>query len=282
MRLILKYKRRNMIIVAAVKKVRKHSLSCLSVCSFAVAVFFFNTHCFSAQISVTWSPNIEKNIAGYKVYYGDSSRNYNNSIDVGSRTSYTISNLREGNTYFIGITAYDFNGNESGYSDEIRYDASTPVNNSPLESLEGTQKTLHTKRTNDGFVYAAKHSRVVHLPDCEKLISGIEGETKKGETVQASDSKIDALHNQITQIEKEITELRKKYFDEYPKIVQRKKQITGLEKQIEEESLRNVNKQNINKNPGSNNLLETENVVTFPSLEEAMEEGAVACPVCNP
>ena len=114
--------------------------------------------------------------------------------------------------------------------------------------LEGKQKTPHTKRTNNGFVYAAKHSRVVHLPDCEKLISGIESETIKGETAQTANYKIDALHNQITQLEKEITELRKKYFDEYPKIVQREKQINGLEKQIEEESVKNVNKQNIDKN----------------------------------
>ena len=76
--------------------------------------------------------------------------------------------------------------------------------------------------------------------------------------------------------------MREKYFDDYPKIVQRKKQINSLKKQIEEESLENVTEQKTDKNPGLENLLETENVVTFPSLEEALKDGGIACPACNP
>lgn len=268
--------------MTVLKKLRIPSLSRLSFYSFVVALFFFNTECFSAQIKITWSPNIEKNVVGYKVYYGDSSRNYNNSVDVGNRTSYTIANLVEGNTYFIGITAYDSNGKESDYSDELSSEASTPSNSSPLLPLEGTQKTLDTKRTTSGFVYAAKQSRVVHLPDCEKLISRINRETIQDETGKTAHLKIDALNDQIEQLEKEITKLRKKYFDEHPKIVQLKKHINRLKKLREEESVKSVPEDKREKSAGSESLPETENVIKFLSLEEALKDGGIACPVCIP
>lgn len=57
-------------------------------------------------------------LAGYKVYYGTSSRNYSESIDVGNVKNYTINNLKEGVTYYFAVTAYDIFGNESGYSNE--------------------------------------------------------------------------------------------------------------------------------------------------------------------
>ncbi len=270
------------IIMTSLKALRIPSLFTLSFFSFAIAIFFLNTDCFSAQIKVAWSPNIEKDVAGYKIYYGNSSRNYHKSIDVGSRTSYTISDLIEGTTYFIGITAYDFNGNESAYSNEISHVASTPVTTSPLIPLEAELKTANTESTNGGIVYATKHSRFVHLPHCEKLISNTERKTIESETVQTSNSKIDALNNQITQLEVQITQLRAKYFDEHPQIKQRKNQMVRLKKLIEEESIKKVSEDNIAKLPGSENMLDSENVIKFPSLEDALKDGGIACPVCKP
>lgn len=57
-------------------------------------------------------------LAGYKVYYGNSSRNYSKCIDVGNIKNYTVNNLTEGLTYYFAVTAYDIFGNESGYSNE--------------------------------------------------------------------------------------------------------------------------------------------------------------------
>ncbi len=71
-------------------------------------------------IRLTWSVNLEPDLGGYKVYYGTSSRNYGAPIDVGNQTSYVLSGLTNGVTYYIAITAYDNspNRNESGYSSE--------------------------------------------------------------------------------------------------------------------------------------------------------------------
>lgn len=56
-------------------------------------------------------------LAGYKIYYGNSPRNYTQSIDVGNITGAVISNLSSG-TWCFTTTAYDVSGNESDYSNE--------------------------------------------------------------------------------------------------------------------------------------------------------------------
>lgn len=60
-------------------------------------------------------------LGGYKVYYGTSSGNYTDSIDVGNVTTYTIDKLSPG-TYYFAVTAYDIWGNESVRSDEVKKD----------------------------------------------------------------------------------------------------------------------------------------------------------------
>jgi hypothetical protein len=57
-------------------------------------------------------------LAGYRLYWGTSSRSYSRQVDVGKVTTYTLSSLTTGKYYF-GVTAYDFSGNESDYSGEV-------------------------------------------------------------------------------------------------------------------------------------------------------------------
>lgn len=72
---------------------------------------------FSGVATLSWNPNTEPDLAGYKVYYGTTSRSYTTSIDVGNQTTYTVTGLGFG-TYYFAVTAYDISGNESGYSNE--------------------------------------------------------------------------------------------------------------------------------------------------------------------
>jgi len=75
----------------------------------------------AAEISLAWDQNPESDIAGYKIYYGVTSRNYTNVIDVGQTTTCTIAGLEEGITYFLAATAYDTLGTESSFSAEISF-----------------------------------------------------------------------------------------------------------------------------------------------------------------
>ena len=85
---------------------------------------------FAAQIRLAWDANTESDLAGYKVYYGNGTRSYTRSIDVGDQTTFALTGLTQGQTYFIVITAYDTSNNESNFSYEISGIASelTPSN----------------------------------------------------------------------------------------------------------------------------------------------------------
>ena len=75
----------------------------------------------SAQVTLEWDPNPEADLAGYKVYYGTSSRNYSACIDVGKNNIGTIPLAEAGTVYFIAVTCYDPTGNESQFSEELSY-----------------------------------------------------------------------------------------------------------------------------------------------------------------
>ena len=74
---------------------------------------------FAGSVTVSWNPNSETDLAGYKIYYGTQSRNYDKTIDVGNTTSYRITNLSDGLTYYFAVTAYDTANNESDFSEEV-------------------------------------------------------------------------------------------------------------------------------------------------------------------
>ena len=177
----------------------------------SVILFISITNSFAAQVTLTWNISTADDIAGYKIYYGNSSRNYNSFVDVGNQTSYTISDLVDGNTYFIAVTAYDINGNESGFSKEISNVASLSGNNSPVLPFVDNQMVPQAKKPWSGSVYTTKHSRFIHRPNCEALISNTERKTITGEIVQIP-----------------------------------------------------------------------EDLIIFPSIGQALRDGGVPCPICNP
>ena len=73
----------------------------------------------ASAAKLTWdAPTNVTGVAGFKVYYGTSSKTYPNVDDAGNVTSYTINGLAPG-TYYFATTAYDTSGNESGYSNEV-------------------------------------------------------------------------------------------------------------------------------------------------------------------
>lgn len=66
--------------------------------------------------TLTWSPNAETDLAGFKVYVGNAPGAYGAPIVLGNVTSHIVSNLTLGNTYYFAISAYDTSGNESTLS----------------------------------------------------------------------------------------------------------------------------------------------------------------------
>jgi PKD repeat protein len=92
----------------------------------------FSSTGFTAQITLVWDPVNHSDLAGYKIYQGNSSLNYDFPTDAGNWTSCTIGDLLEGETYYFAVTAYDIYGNESDYSNEVSY---SPSNSPPTASF---------------------------------------------------------------------------------------------------------------------------------------------------
>jgi fibronectin type 3 domain-containing protein len=73
----------------------------------------------TGQVTLTWDASMDPDLDGYRVYYGTVSKGYDVSTDVGNWTSCTIASLEHGETYYFAVTAYNTEGSESGYSNEV-------------------------------------------------------------------------------------------------------------------------------------------------------------------
>jgi hypothetical protein len=85
-----------------------------------------NGSAYAAQVTLAWDPNTDPDLAGYRIYYGLTNNQYSSSVDVGNRTSYTLSSLENGKTYYIAATAYDRYGDESDFSNEVVFNVPVP------------------------------------------------------------------------------------------------------------------------------------------------------------
>lgn len=75
----------------------------------------------TASLTFQWDPVAVSDLAGYKIYRSTTAGSYGASIAVlpASATTYQMTNLTKGVTYFFAVSAYDTNGNESLFSSEV-------------------------------------------------------------------------------------------------------------------------------------------------------------------
>ena len=79
----------------------------------------------AAQLALLWDPSGDSDVVGYNVYYGTQSGHYTTEVNAGNTTTYAVSNLQAGSTYYFTATAYDSYGYESAYSNELSYTVSS-------------------------------------------------------------------------------------------------------------------------------------------------------------
>ena len=92
-------------------------------------LFCFVTPCHAMDITLAWDANTEPNLAGYMIYYdtdgsgepydGTGAMEGDAPIDVGNVTEFTLHDLSDGEVHFFAVTAYNDEGLESGYSNEV-------------------------------------------------------------------------------------------------------------------------------------------------------------------
>lgn len=125
----------------------------------ALFLLFVPCRSYCASVTLAWDPNTETDLAGYNIFYGLESRVYTQSIDVGNVVEFTIDGLDENATYYYAATAYDTDGNESDYSDELVHVISgvtttttTTTTTSTTTSTSSTTTTTTLPYPVEGFV----------------------------------------------------------------------------------------------------------------------------------
>jgi hypothetical protein len=99
----------------------------LSAVTLPISFFLIcNTLLLAIDVNLAWDPNNEIDLAGYKLYYGTAPRSYGPPINVGNKTTYTLSVLTTG-TYYLAVTAYSTSGKESGFSAEVSKTLNPPL-----------------------------------------------------------------------------------------------------------------------------------------------------------
>lgn len=103
--------------------------------AFALSLLFASI-ALADDVTLAWDANTEPDLAGYQIYYktessgepydGTGAAEGDSPIDVGNVTVFTIHGLVEGVAYYFVATAYDTEGLESGYSNEVCRDAIGP------------------------------------------------------------------------------------------------------------------------------------------------------------
>lgn len=95
----------------------------LAVLAVLLPAFFFLSSATAQQSGqkyvLTWNPSTDPTVVGYVVYYGTNSSNYNTRVNVGTNTTYIITNLQAGLTYYFAVTDYNALTNESAPSVQI-------------------------------------------------------------------------------------------------------------------------------------------------------------------
>ncbi len=71
------------------------------------------------SVAVAWDRNPESTVTGYNVYWGRTSRIYEQVVNAGDNPQALLPNLTPGQPYYCAVTAYNAEGQESAFSAEI-------------------------------------------------------------------------------------------------------------------------------------------------------------------
>jgi len=83
-------------------------------------------HAASARtIILSWNPNSESDLAGYKIFVGRASHDYDTIYSVGLVNEYQLNIADDQADYYIALKAFDKSMNESDFSEEVVVNAET-------------------------------------------------------------------------------------------------------------------------------------------------------------
>jgi hypothetical protein len=73
------------------------------------------------QVTLGWNASADSTVVGYYLYYGTTSGVYTNKINVGTNTTFTMTNLVAGSTCYFTTASYNARGVESSFVPQVSY-----------------------------------------------------------------------------------------------------------------------------------------------------------------
>jgi hypothetical protein len=73
------------------------------------------------NVKLAWNASTAKDVAGYRILYGTASGTYTFALVLGNETSATVSGLAEGVTYHFVVSAFDADGVDRDFSNEVSF-----------------------------------------------------------------------------------------------------------------------------------------------------------------
>ncbi len=166
-------------VVIANERIKRKNNPCLFYMLFCTFTFiicaltlYTQSSVYAADVTLAWTANAEGNLAGYYIHYkiGSSGKPYNGTgVDEGSspikillgdfadpaNPEYTLHGLSDTETSYLVLTAYDSDGNVSGFSNEVSYKPSIAPT---LSSLSISGSNFVRENNSASFVANAKFS----------------------------------------------------------------------------------------------------------------------------
>jgi hypothetical protein len=73
----------------------------------------------ASTVAFAWDASSSAGVTGYRLHYGTSPRRYTRSLDAGASTTAVVGGLADFTKYYFAVTAYNRDGLESGFSNEV-------------------------------------------------------------------------------------------------------------------------------------------------------------------
>jgi hypothetical protein len=123
---------------------------------------------------VGWNPPPSA-VVGYEICYGKYKNRCDYVVNVGKNTSCSISGLKEGNTYYFAVKAYNARGKKSVYSKRLKYTVpvSDSTRNSPKTNSAKSLKSDSSKKSSNTIPVAnSNRNSATHSNPALKLEIG--------------------------------------------------------------------------------------------------------------
>jgi hypothetical protein len=162
------------------QRIQRYALAFIAA---ALLLSVFTPFARSDSIGLTWAPNSESDLAGYKLYRGSSSGKYDWVKDVGLSTIIQVDNLTPNQTYYFAVTAYNTQKIESEPSNVVEF---TPIpevippeaigdsisvaeDSSKVITLQATTSTTEAARAGLFYSITSQPSHGVLIGTCPNL-----------------------------------------------------------------------------------------------------------------